>query len=788
MINSAMHTDESFLDVIAQSPDALELAGVLEEVAAHALSLPGKEEVLSALPEQDIDLVRENLDLVSELKEMIGLHGPMGLAGLTPMEGVRSRLENPGAILDSEEILAIADLLDLAGAVRDRLEDLEDFFELLPSQAEQIDSLDSLKRHIRSVLDEHGAVRPTASRQLLEIHERMRAVRDRILKRLESIVHDRELERVVQEDYVTLRNDRYVILLRPEFKGILDGIVHDHSRSGSSVYVEPFNVVEPNNEVASLTDEEREEIRRIFIELTGEIRYVSDSIFRNYEALAKIDAFQARALYASALSCVAPSLVEKGFRILGARHPLLIAADPDDVVPMDVLQEPTTSVTVISGANMGGKTVALKIAGLFPLMTRCGIMLPAWEGSEIRLFTRIMADIGEEQDIRGRISSFSSHVMRIKEIIENTAEGDLVLLDELGGATDPEEGSALAMAILDELIKKGAEVVVTTHLTHLKAYALGREDVKNVSVEFHPETLKPTFRLLYDLPGESHAIVTAERMGLAQGVIDAARNYLDKSAGGSSRLLTSLRQKMSEVEQIREALQQREQTVLAEQEKLQVRKDTVVEEFRQEARSLMRTAERQIAELQESIKSGKMKKSAEARKTLEQIKTEIVRQLGTPLEKRVPIPAVGSRVKVKTLGREGVVKSIPDRGRVEVTVGNVTIRADSEDLALVSPTSGQKSSSKKRQIGVDIPLASPRWEVNIIGFRVEDALPVVDKALDEAILGGLSSVNIIHGKGTGRLKKAIWEHLSGHAFVRDLQVGDIRAGGEGVTVVNLVSD
>ncbi len=382
---------------------------------------------------------------------------------------------------------------------------------------------------------------------------------------------------------------------------------------------------------------------------------------------------------------------DNGFRILGARHPLLLAADQDNVVPMDVVQDSTTSATVISGANMGGKTVALKIAGLFPLMTRCGIMLPAREGSEIRLFTRIMADIGEEQDIRGRISSFSSHMMRIKAIIENAAEGDLVLLDELGGATDPEEGSALAMAILDELIQKEAKVVVTTHLTHLKAYALGRDNVKNVSVEFHPETLKPTFRLLYDLPGESHAIATAERIGLAQKVIDAARHYLDKSAGGSSGLLTSLRQKMSDVEELHESLAQRRQEVDAELAEINARKDSVIEEFRQEARDLMRNAEKRIAELQESIKSGKMKKSAEARKTLEQIKAQLVEKIGTPLEKRVPTLAVGSPVRIKTLGRSGIVKAIPDRGRIEVVVGNVTIRADNEDLELVSPESGAKN-------------------------------------------------------------------------------------------------
>ncbi|HTY22993.1 MAG TPA: endonuclease MutS2 [Desulfomonilaceae bacterium] len=780
--------DEPFSDVISESLESLELTGVLEEVALHALSLPGKEEVLAALPEADANLVRTNLNLVAEFKEMIGLNGPLELAGLTPMEGINARLENPGAILDVEEILAVADLLYVSGKVRDRLENLKDLFELLRGEAGRIDRLDTLERRIKGIFDEHGNVRAAASKQLLEIRERMRSVRERMRKRLESIVQDRELERVVQEDYVTLRNDRYVILLRPEFKGLLDGIVHDHSRSGSSVYVEPLSVVELNNQVASLIDEERDEIRRIFIELTEEIRTAKDMIFRNYKILAVLDAFQARALYARAVSCVLPILVESGFRILGARHPLLLAADAEGVIPMDVIQDPSTSAMVISGANMGGKTVALKIAGLFPLMTRCAIMLPAKEGTEIQLFNRIMADIGDEQDIRGRISSFSGHMTRIKAVVENAAKGDLVLLDELGGATDPEEGSALAMAVMDKLIDKGAKVVVTTHLTHLKAYALGREDAKNVSVEFHPRTLKPTFRLLYDLPGESHAILTAERIGLGAEVIRAARNYLDTAAGGSSKLLVSLRRKMSEVERLREDLVEKQRYVDEERARINAQKQDIIEEFRKEARTMIRNAERRIMGLQESIKSGKMKRSAEERKTLERIKSEIVETLGVPLERHVPAPAVGSRVKVETLGREGVVKAISDAGRVEVAIGNMTLRAAPEDLILLGPYSLQKSSSKNRRIGIDMPLTTPRWEVNVIGLRVEDALPIIDKALDDALLGGLSSVNIIHGKGTGRLKKAIWEHLSGRAFVRDLQAGDIHAGGAGVTVVMLASN
>ncbi len=622
----------------------------------------------------------------------------------------------------------------------------------------------------------------------MEIHERARVVREQMRRRLEAIVRDRELERIVQEDYVTLRNDRYVILLRPEFKGLLDGIVHDHSHSGASVYVEPFNVIELNNEVASLIDEERDEIRRIFAELTREIRAVREILLQNYRALARLDALQARALYAEATSSIVPSLTQEGFQILGARHPLLLAEDASQVVPMDVIQQPATVASVISGANMGGKTVALKIAGLFPLMTRCGLMLPAREGTQIKLFDRIMADIGEEQDIRSRVSSFSGHVMRMKEIVDKAGHGDLVLFDELGGATDPEEGAALAMAVMDALVTRRARVMATTHLTQLKAYALGRDDMTTISVEFHPVTLKPTFRLVYDLPGESHAIATAERMGLAPHVIATARDHLDKAAGGSSRLLTSLRQKMSALDKLRGELEAKQRALDVELARIRSQKDETIEEFRKSAQGVIRKAEREMADLRESIKSGRMKRAQEVRETMRRIKSEITETLGTPLERRLASPAVGSRVKVKTLGREGTVRAIAERGRVEVTVGNVTVRVDPEDIVMLAAEAGQKSSSKNSRIAVDIPPASPKWQVNVIGLRVDEALPVVDKALDEAVLGGLSSMSIIHGKGTGRLKKAIWEHLSRHALVRDLQPGDNAGGGAGVTVVNLVAE
>ncbi|MGO9570752.1 MAG: endonuclease MutS2 [Desulfomonilaceae bacterium] len=780
--------EELISDVVSESLASLELPAVLEEVAAHALSAPGRAAVLSAAPESDIDRVKFQLGVVTEFREMIGLHGTLGLADLVPMEGIMERLNSPSAVLDSEEILVVAGLLATVGHVQQRLQALADRFVLLREEAFRITRPILLEDHIRRVFDENGVVRPSASPRLMEIHGRTRAVRERIRKRLEAVVQDEDLARVVQEDYVTLRNDRYVILLRPEFKGLLDGIVHDHSRSGASVYVEPLHVVEFNNQVASLMDEEREEIHRIFLELTEEIRSERDAILEDYKILTWMDAFQSRALYAIATDAVSPMLTQEGFRILGARHPLLLAGEEEEVVPMDVVQQPSTAATVISGANMGGKTVALKIAGLFPLMTRCAILLPAREGTEIQLFTRIMADIGDEQDIKGRISSFSGHMLRIKVIVDSASQGDLVLLDELGGATDPEEGSALAMAIMDELISRGAEVVVTTHLTHLKAYALSRPDVKNVSVEFHPRTLVPTFRLLYDLPGESHAIVTAERIGLAPGVVNAARRYVDKAAGGSSKLIERLREQLSEVEVRRGDLEEKQRTLQAELDTTRSQKEAIVEEFRKEARDLIRHAEKQIADLQQSLKVRKVKIDSNPREELGKIKEEIVAGLGTPLEKPVDLPQVGSRVRVKSLEREGTVKAVLDKGRVEVGIGNLTIRAGAEDLVVRDQGSAKNSSSKKEQIRIDIPPVSPKWELNVIGLRVEDALPIVEKALDEALLGGLPSMNIIHGKGTGRLKKAIWDYLSGHALVQSFRSGDIRAGGAGVTVVDLVSE
>ncbi len=773
-------------DLVTTSYKALELPAVLELVADHAQSLPGKEAVLTTRPETDLARVRERLETVVELREHISLGGMFGLADLLPLPGLLQRLANPAVIFEAQEILAVRDMLWIASAVRRRLADVPDRLPKLKMMTLEFIPMDLLSNRISAVFDEHGGMQGTASARLKDIRDRTVALRRRVIRRLEGVVENRDLSRIVQEDYVTIRNDRYVILLRPDFRGLLDGIIHDHSRSGQSVYVEPLEVVELNNQVASLADEEQEEIRRILRELTEEIRNAKDSLLRNFRILVELDALQARAVYASETQGVAPEFVETGLRLLQARHPLLLAASDIRVVPMDIVQETSTPATVISGPNMGGKTVALKIAGLFPLMASCGIMLPAAEGTCFAPFPRVMADIGDEQSLAGRVSTFSGHMLRIKAILETAQPDDLVLLDEVGSATDPEEGSALAMAIVSELVRKGARVIVTTHLTQLKAYAVGRPEIKNLSVELDTKTLQPTFRILYDLPGESHAIETAERIGLPAAVISEAREYADKASGGTTRFVVALRDKLTELEHQNRNLDQKEQALDQELARIDSERAAIIEEFRTQARDMLKKAERQIFDLQRSIKKGLYREGPQAHQVLRGIEEDVTKTLGVPLAKDPPALDPGTRVLVRSLGREGVVREVLEKTRAEVSVGTMRIRVDTEDLVILGGQ--EKKPSNEERIRVDIPLARPRRDINVIGMRAEEALSVVDKAVDEAILAGISHMNVIHGKGTGRLRQAVCEYLAGHSMVRGVRPATTQEGGAGVTVVELVSE
>jgi len=775
------------LDVVNDSLIALELPAVLDEVAVFAQSISGKLSVKQSEPEADASLIKDHLDLTREMKEAISIRGSFGFSGLAPLKGVFEQLRGVSCLLDAEELLAIREMLNMTHSTRNGIEDLDDRFTKLKNFKNHLHLIPTLRATLKKTLDEHGSVRPDASPELTRISREIVGQRGKINKRLDSMIKNQDLARVVQEDYITLRNDRYVILLRPEFKGLLNGIVHDHSRSGASVYVEPFEVVEDNNRMASLADEERDAVLKVYRWLTEEIRSSIDELNENFDTLTELDSCQAKAEYAIRMDCHAPELVPLGFHIMGARHPLLLAAKDADVVPMDIIMDSDTVVTIISGPNMGGKTVALKIAGLFPLMARCGLLIPAKEGSKIRAFSCIMVDIGDEQNIRGKVSSFSGHIAKIKAILEFVQPGDLVLLDELGGFTDPDEGAALAMAIVDELRANGANVLVTTHLTQLKAYALSNSGVKNVSVEFQPITLKPTFKLLYNLPGESHAITTAESMGLPQSLIEKARIYADHAAGGSTALISGLREKLIVLDLSREENERLKEKLNQELMETSEKRKELVEQFRKEASDLIKKAERDLSSLRQSIKSGQINSGKEIHEKFHEVKSEIVEKLQIPLAKPRQNWEEGSLVSIHSLGKQGVITSARDRSKVDVLVGKITVRVNSDDLILIKRPTDKKKPSKNSVIGVESPLttATPGWEINVIGMRVDEAIPVVEKAIDNAILGGLTSLRIIHGKGTGRLRQAIAEYLSTHGLVLNYRSGLPQEGGAGATIVDL---
>lgn len=773
------------MNLLEDSLVSLDLPSVLAEVAQQAHSVPGRQMVCDAEPLSDMAELNAQLAFVAELREMVSTFGPVGLWSLIPISGLIESLENPSVVLEPEEFLTVRDLLRLANQVVRTLSALNDRFDALLDFGDSFEPLDDVTRRIERSIDDNGAVRADASPELVYITTRLREVRESIRKRLESFVTDRRLEQVVQEDYVTMRNDRYVILLKPNFRGKLDGIIHDHSRSGSSVYVEPFEVAEANNKVAGLADEHRAAIRKLLAELTDALRSQRHQLMQNYERLVRLDAFQARALYAAATSSVVPEFVENGFRIIEARHPLLIASSPSEVVPMDIIQDRETKVTIISGANMGGKTVALKIAGLFPLMVRCSLMIPAAEGTKIGPFSRIMADIGDEQDLRNRVSSFAGHMIRMKVILEEVREGDLVLIDELGAATDPEEGSALGMAVLDELVEKGTRVVVTTHLSQLKAYGLVQQRAKNVSVEFHPVTHQPTYRLLYDVPGESHAIRTAQRIGISEAVLLRAGSYLDTFAGGSSRLLTELREKIAHYDALIQSVEERERVLEREIQELKAGKNETLEAFRSQCFMMIREAERKIVDIQKSLKAGLEKKKSGPREELKKITRELETALGVSIKPKGSSLTPGSHVRIPGLGKEGRITNVSESGLAEVAIGKLKVKVKLSDLTDATAQRREKSASKKETIGVEIPIAIPRWEVKIIGLRVDEAITVVEKAINDAFLGGLSELSIIHGRGTGRLKMAVREYVSRHALVKKFRNAEFSAGGDAVTVVEL---
>ncbi len=788
-----------------KSAHILELPKILEQLARHASFSGGAERIRALRPTSDLHEALEWQRETTEAVELFQLRSDITLGSVRDVREAVGQAAR-GIILEPHTLLDIRGTLRRATTLKRTFARLRNQFPTLARIAERLEECAALQSEISRVLDDAGNVNDAASPKLAILRRDMRAAAERLQSRLQSLLTNPNYAKYLQEQLITQRNGRYVVPLRAEHKGKIPGIVHDQSSSGATLFIEPLVTVELNNTLRELQLAEEDEIRRILRELSALVSYEGDFITRTVEGLAHLDLVFAKAHYAAQLRATPPKLVDFQprpdsrhpgctIKLEGARHPLL---DPATVVPIDLVLDENTYILVITGPNTGGKTVALKTVGLLAMMAQCGLHIPANPDAQLSVFEGIFADIGDEQSIEQSLSTFSAHMTNTIRILEQATPRSLIILDELGAGTDPTEGSALARAILLHLLERGITTLVTTHHPELKAFSQQQRGTRNASVEFDLQTLRPTYRLIVGIPGRSNALAIAARLGLPESIIETARSMIGVEELVTDDLLNELQQTREETRRAREAaLAQRE-----EAEKLVRELRERLEQTERERADILaqarRVAERELENVRKEIRKLRHAlqnagQSAEAVKRLEAAAFEVQPNLETPSlgAASLPLPAdepptyrLGETVWVLPLKAEGQISEIGATD-VEVTVGRLRVRAKLDEIERRGKDGAPVRERSREKLPERGP--SPGLELDLRGARVEESLERVEEYLDAAYLAGLPFVRIIHGKGTGALRKAIRQALDGHPLVSKYQRGDESEGGDGVTVVNLIS-
>ena len=674
--------------------------------------------------------------------------------------------------------------------------------------------LKALEKEILQAVNTKGEILDRASPALSDIRHRMRKVRESAKGVLEKLLHQEELQPIFQEELITLRNGRYVILIKSEHKHRLEGIIHDQSQSRMTFFFEPMQVVVLNNEINILMGEEKEEEYRILADLSEKIREERQSLRGDFEMLGELDLIYAMAKLTLLLKGVQPILNEDGqIDMKEARNPLLALQKNSRVIPIHLRMRDRIRGLILSGANAGGKTVALKTLGLLTLMAQCGLPLPVAEGSEVGIFENIFAVVGDEQSIGENLSTFSSHLLHVDQILRKAGPRCLILLDELGVGTHASEGCALAMGFLDQFRESGTSFVVTTHFDRLKGYGYLHSDVENAAVEFDEETLEPRYTLSYGSSGLSNAFLVAEKLGISDGVLEMASHYLEGGDQGVTRVLETLERLKADVEKERQKLFKMEDEVGVERQRLKELLDGIKRK-RQEIFSLADEKARKAVqkveeELKDWIRQRKVEDSA-PREKKSQLKLvsfnvyrkeiEAIREKSFPSIKkkgpRTPLGGlkVGEHVKIVTLGSRGTIVGVEESlKQVEVITEKAKVKTSFSDIERV-PYEEVVDLTLRDERGIETPRnqplpqksdQEPPSQLKVIGLTVEDALPKVDKFIDQALLHGLEKVHIVHGVGSGRLRNAIGKYLQGHQGVKSFAPGEQMRGGRGITVVEL---
>ncbi|HHT48755.1 MAG TPA: endonuclease MutS2 [Firmicutes bacterium] len=774
----------------------LEFDKILSRLSTYASSQLGKELALTLRPALTSPAIKEAQAETTEACRLTQSGERIPLGGIHDLRAALKKA-GLGGVLSPEELAAVGETCRAARLFREffRAEQGETA-PTLAALAAGLTVFPTLEAEIERAIEPEGRVKDNATPQLYRLRSQIRTFQNRVRDKLEAIVHGSETRKYLQESLVTLRNGRYVIPVKQEYRQVLPGIVHDQSASGATLFIEPMAIVEINNQLRQVEAEEEKEVARILAALSVLVGAEAAPALVNLEILARLDLAFAKARYSLALGGTEPVINDQAYlRLLAARHPLL----EGDVVPIDLELGRSFQTLVITGPNTGGKTVSLKTAGLLTLMAQSGLHIPAASGSEVGVFTGIYCDIGDEQSIEQSLSTFSSHMTNIISILKEVQSGaSLVLLDELGAGTDPAEGATLAIALLEEFHRRGVRTIATTHYGDLKVFAYNTQGVQNASVEFDPQTLAPTYRLLIGLPGRSNAFAVASRLGLDPAIIERARALLSPGERRVEDLIGEIMKERQMLEEerrdasvLRLRVQREEQELKAELAQLKAKRNELLKEAREEARALVRETRREMENLLRSLQeaadgSARIKLANQARAAMEEQLEALTEPLLPGAGEYQGELEVGMKVKLAGFGQEGVILDLnPENALVQA--GAVRLWVERGKLTPLVEEKKQPAAPGTIKMGAlaqqKAKTISP--ELDLRGMTVEEALQVTDKYLDEAILAGLPWVRLIHGKGTGALRAAIKDYVKKHPRVRKYRWGETNEGGMGVTVVEL---
>ena len=781
--------------------NTLEFDKVKTLLADQAGTSLGRKLALDLVSSSRFEQVKLAQEETAEAVQLLDEGKRLPLGGMTDISPLVKRTR-VGSILEPEDFKAIGDTIDgLRHLKQFLLEDTENA-PALRDYGPQLGDFSRLSKQLSSALDEKGNIKDNASVKLQGLRTGILAAKNRVKDKLNSLLHDPNNQKYFQDALVTMREDRYVIPIKQEYRLNFPGVVHDQSASGATLFVEPMAVVNLNNDIKKYRLEEQAEVERILRTLTGHVGSEAENILSSLDIAAQVDLIGAKAALAQKLHCCRPMMIlQQRLRITQGRHPLL---DQEKVVPLDINLGDDFTTLLITGPNTGGKTVALKTVGVFALMAQAGMFVPAKEAI-LPVFGGVYADIGDEQSIEQSLSTFSGHMKNMISILDEVREGDLVLVDEVCVGTDPTEGAALAMAMIEYLYKKKVLTIMTTHYSELKTFAYEHEGMENASVEFDPEPLRPTYKLLMGVPGSSNAFYISKRLGLPQGILDEARTFIGEGHSNMERVLQNLEGERREYESRKDEISalQREAEYLKneltrQKQDLEKSRNAILRKAREQADELYRNARRESTSILKELRANQDMVESRKVEQLAELSRKVLNKNfsidGKPMPEGQGLTsgnaAVGKKVYVKKIGQSGTIVALNGK-EVTVRIGIMKMNLKLKDCLLLKeapsqPRSTHRTLKKSTSQGHNLFVKKAQdatVQIDVRGKTVDEAIPYVDKAIDDALLAGMDRFRLVHGKGTGMLRKGLLEYLDQHPNVLKTEMAPLNEGGFGATIV-----